>query len=354
MNAFFSLTFVSLLTFSTFAYSIKNPVLSSYQVFPSSDFTMQKIAKKFEVTRKIPGGYEVLVPFDKSQELFELEPHAEPIELDISQSIKNKSRQELIGYHDFSMVQSHLNNLLKTYPQLTSLETYGESLEKRPLLALKVTGPESKNNKPTILLTASTHGDELITVELLFGLLETLLTTYSKDARLSHIVDNFQIYFIPVVNPDGYIRRERYANGVDPNRDYPWPESPAKTSNPCVKAIMDFYASHKIKASIDFHASGEMIMYPWAYTYESLPSFEESFFDQTTQKMASFNGYTHGQISKVIYVAQGSSADYYHWKHHAWSLGIEVGTQKVPPSNQIEKITQENLESTWTFIEAMN
>ena len=354
MKTFLKLVLLSFLSFSIFAQSIKNPVLSSYYVFPSSDFTMHKIANKFEVIKKIPGGYEVLVPIDKAQELFELEPKAELIEFDISNLIKSKNRQELIGYHDFSMVQSHLNNLLKTYPQLTSLKTYGQSLEKRPLLALKVSGQESKKSKPAILLTASTHGDELITVELLFGLIETLLSNYSKDARISHIVDNFQIYFIPVVNPDGYIRRERYANGIDPNRDYPWPEGPVKPSNPCIKAIMDFYASHQIKASIDFHASGEMIMYPWAYTYESVPSFEENFFDQTTKKMASFNGYTHGQISKVIYVAQGSSADYYHWKHHAWSLGIEVGTQKVPPSNQIEKIIQENLESTWTFIEAMN
>jgi succinylglutamate desuccinylase len=290
---------------------------------------------------------------NQTQDLFALFPKAQLIEFDISSSIRNKSRRELKGYHDFNTVQSHLQTLLKSYPDLTSLEEYGRSLEKRPLLALKVSTSKTQTQKPAILLTSSTHGDELITVEVLFGLLETLLSGSKTDSRLSKILENFEIYFIPVVNPDGYVNQERYANGVDPNRDYPWPQDPNHKSNPCISAIMKFYESHQIRASIDFHAFGEMIMYPWAYTYTSLPSFEEEVFDGVTEKMASFNGYTYGQISKVIYVAQGSSADYYHWKHHAWSLGIEVGNQKVPSSSEIPKILKENLESTWTFIESI-
>ncbi|MFM8315585.1 MAG: M14 family zinc carboxypeptidase, partial [Deltaproteobacteria bacterium] len=148
-------------------------------------------------------------------------------------------------------------------------------------------------------------------------------------------------------------RKERYANGVDPNRDYPWPQDVNHASNPCISSIMKFYESHHIKASIDFHAYGEMIMYPWAYTYNSLPSLEDNIFDKVTTRMAQFNGYVHGQISKVIYVAQGSSADYYHWKHQAWALGIEVGNQKVPSLSQVPAIIKENLDSTWTFIESI-
>lgn len=347
------LLMLSLVNVFCLAKPSSNPVLSSYLVAPVSNSTMQKIAKKFEVVRKLDHGYEILVPLNQTRELFDLEPKAELIELDISSSLRKKTRSGLTGYHDFLGVQNHLQTLLKQYPGLTSLENYGESLEKRPLVALKVTSPELKKNKPAILLTASTHGDELITVEILFGLLENLLSNYAKDSRLTQIVDRYEIYFIPVVNPDGYIRQERYANGVDPNRDYPWPQDPNHKSNPCIASIMNFYSNHQIKASIDFHAFGEMIMYPWAYTYNSLPSFEEGIFDEVTERMASFNGYTHGQISKVIYVAQGSSADYYHWKHQAWSLGIEVGHQKVPSSSEIPKILHENTESTWTFIESI-
>ncbi|MBM4317967.1 MAG: zinc carboxypeptidase [Deltaproteobacteria bacterium] len=353
MKSVFSFFFFVTFCILGYANPNKSNILSSYWVSPSRDQVMREIARKFEVTRKLNGGYEVIVPLNQTQDLFSLIPEAQLIEFDISSSIRNKTRQELQGYHDFNTVQSHLQTLLNSYPNLTSLEEYGKSLEKRPLLALKVSASRTQNRKPAILLTSSTHGDELITVEVLFGLLETLLSGSKTDSRLSKILENFEIYFIPVVNPDGYVRRERYANGVDPNRDYPWPQDPTHKSNPCISAIMKFYESHQIRASIDFHAFGEMIMYPWAYTYNSLPSFEEGIFDGVTGKMASFNGYTYGQISKVIYVAQGSSADYYHWKHQAWSLGIEVGQQKVPSSSDIPKILKENLDSTWTFIESI-
>ncbi len=339
---------------SSLAATPQNPILSSYWFFPVSNNALRKVAQKFEIVRKLNGGYEILVPLQETLNFLNVIPEAQLLELDISSSLKNKSREELQGYHDFASVQSHLQSIQQKHPELASLEHYGDSMEKRPLLALKLTSPNKTNSEKTpILLTASTHGDELITVEVLFGLLDSLVSNYGKDSRLSKILNSFSIYFVPVVNPDGYVRRERYANGIDPNRDYPWPQDSNHKSNPCISAIIKFYETHQIKASIDFHAFGEMIMYPWAYTYNSLPSFEDNTFDSMTTRMASFNGYTHGQISKVIYVAQGSSADYYHWKHQAWSLGIEVGTQKVPSSSQISKITQQNMESTWTFIESI-
>lgn len=351
LNRLFVILILSSLAFSQ---PSQNPILSSYWVPSTSDSVMRQISDHFEIKRKMNGGYEVFVPVTQTATLLSIAPEAQLIEWDIDHSIRNKTARELSGYHDFATVQSHLQTYLKNYPQITSLEQYGSSMEKRPLLALKITSSVTSSNKPAILLTSSTHGNELITVEVLFGLMENLLSNYGKDERITRLVDHYQIYFIPVVNPDGYFRRERYANGIDPNRDYPMPESADHRSNPCVSAIMDFYASHSIVASMDYHSSGEMIMYPWAYTYNSLPSFEKNFFDEVTTRMASFNGYAHGQISKVIYVAKGSSADYYHWKHKAWALGIEVARTNVPSANEIPKIVKENTESTWTFIESIH
>ena len=114
---------------------------------------------------------------------------------------------------------------------------------------------------------------------------------------------------------------------------------------------MNFFDAHAIKGSIDFHSFGEMIMYPWAYTYQGIPN--ETPLDQLTTKMASYNGYAHGQISKVIYVAKGSSADYYYWKKKTMALGIEIGSSYAPPTGQIPQMIQDNLESTWTFVEGI-
>jgi hypothetical protein len=337
-----------------FSAQAKNPILSSYWIAPHDNLMMKKISQKFEIVKKYNSGYEILVPLNEAKTLLELIPGAELLEMDISREFKQNYRGNIAGYHDFDSVQNHMKSIPKVHPELASIEEYGKSMEGRPLWALKLSSSSKEPSKPAILLTAATHGDELITVEVLFGLLDSLVANYGKDDRLTHLIDKYEIYFIPVVNPDGYTRRERYANGVDPNRDYPWPEDPKHKSNPCISAMMNFYDSHHVKAGIDFHASGEMIMYPWAYTYDSLPSYEDNIFDSITSRMAAFNNYLHGPISKVIYVAQGSSADYFHWKHHSWALGIEVGRSKIPSPLEISKITTQNTESTWTFIESIN
>ncbi len=229
---------------------------------------------------------------------------------------------ELRGYHTFETVESHLNQIVANFPKLASLETYGHSKEGRPLYALRMAG-KVVGNKPEIMLTAATHGDELITVEVLFGLMDALTAGYGQNARLTSILDNHVIYFLPVINPDGYIRRSRYANGVDPNRNYPWLENPDRTPNECIKGVIDFFQRHDFRASIDFHAAMGLFMYPWAYTQDAVDVVDETALENVTSRMGATNGYGHGQISRILYVAEGSSADYYYCCAGApWPWGL--------------------------------
>jgi hypothetical protein len=184
------------------------------------------------------------------------------------------------------------------------------------------------------------------------GLLDELVGKYGSDPRITRMVDRHIIYFVPVVNPDGYTRKQRYANGVDPNRDYPYPGHEDRRPNPCIKAIMDFVDSHHVVASEDFHAFGELMMYPWAYTYQGVKGEDENRFRDLSTKMVEENGYRNGAISQILYTAPGSSADYYYWKHQSLSFGVEIGNQFVPSSSQIGYHVQANTESTWRLIEA--
>jgi carboxypeptidase T len=202
------------------------------------------------------------------------------------------------------------------------------------------------------MLTAATHGDEIITTEILLNLVEKLLAGYDVDARLKNIVDKNEVYFIPVVNPDGFTRRQRYEGGRDPNRSYPYPEDESIESTPSIAALRAFFHSRPIVGSIDFHAYGEMIMYPWAYTYDHIEAADKAQFHAVTEHMAKTNGYAYGPISEVIYVAKGSSCDYYYWKKKTKALAIEVGSQKAPPPQQIPAYTLEQTEPTWRFLES--
>lgn len=329
-----------------------DPVLSSYFVVPKDQSTMRSIAKVFEVEHRRANGYEIIVPAHRAQELLALAPEAHLIEFDINAKYDRLNGKWLAGYHDFTTVESELRQIASAHPDLATFDVYGKSKEGRPLFVLKLAG-NAKQNQPEVMLTSATHGDELIGVEVLFGILNGLVSGYGKDTRVTDIVNHHTIYFIPVINPDGYIRKQRYANGVDPNREYPWPETPDRNPNECIKAVMDFFAQHDIKGSIDYHASGGMIMFPWAYTEDSVASVDAKAFEEVTRRMAATNGYQHGQIPALLYTAPGSSADYYYWKKASLSLGLEIGDSKIPSASQIGKYVKENLEAAYLFIESL-
>jgi len=332
-----------------------NPILARFLITPKSAQAMDAIANQFEVTAKRGVQYEVLVPRQKIAAMTALTSQANELEADTTATINDYLDNSLAAndsYRNYAQVEAQLRDWATTYPDLVHLETYGQTAQGRPLYVLKLSddvGSDDESEK-NLVLTAATHGDELITVETLLGLIKILIEGYGKDARLTKMATDHQLFFIPVVNPDGFVRRERYSNGVDPNREYPWPESPNRDPETSIAAIMEFFTTHRVAGSIDFHAYGELIMFPWGYTRAQAEHFD--WYTRLVNSMAEHNHYTAGPIATTIYIAKGSSADYYHWKLGIKALAIEVATSKVPNPTKIPEIIQDNSESTWRFIES--
>lgn len=351
--------FLSLLILSTFfiggawleEQAPQNPVLSRYRFFPQSDSQMRKIAERFSVEHRHGNAFEILVPVPQTQEFFALASGAELLQADISADFDFLEDGDAKGFHTFETVAAEIQKIAAAHPDLAVLDTYGKSMEGRPLYVLRLSSKNGAAKKTQIALSAATHGNEISTVEVVMGILNHLVQKNGLDPRVTALLEKYEIYFLPVINPDGYVRRERFANGVDPNREYPWPQNPNRNPNPCIRNVMQFFANHDIKGSIDFHSKGGMIMYPWAYTYQGVKPEDKTFFDQTTAKMAGFNHYVHGPIATVIYIAPGSSADYYYWKFGTRSLGIELSGEGS--SSFVPALLNENLESTLAFIESL-
>ena len=334
------------------AFAKPEPVLSNYLVVPPNDATMRKVADRFEVHHRHGNGFEVIVPAKRAKELLKLVPGAKLLEADISAQLHALDDSWMAGYHDFDSVQEHLKRIVAENPGIAKLEQYGKSEEGHPLYVLKISDNVDQDEaEPELLITAATHGDELITVEVLFGILDTLLAKYKKEERFTKMVDERELFFIPVVSPDGYTKKSRYANGVDPNREYPWPENPTRNVNAAIQAEIDWFHKHDIKGNIDYHAAGGIVMHPWSYTEEKVPSGDEKVFADVCRSMAETNGYRHGQISHVLYFAKGGSVDYWYWKNKTIAIAVEIGRSKAPPSHQIAGYVEQNLESTWRFIE---
>jgi carboxypeptidase T len=356
---------LSTLTASLSALASKQVALSAFFVETSPVAQMDQIADQFEVVRKTETGFEVLVPQNKTSQFLNLAPLAKLISLDQSASARAAfaesrfRRDSKYGYHSLSEVSEILKATAGKHSEITELVTYGKSKQGNPLLALRVSR-HLKDSKtvPRILLTAATHGDEIITTEVLLSLMDQFLegaetsTGAAANPRFAKILNELEIVFIPVVNPDGFSEQERYDNNVDPNRSYPYPDAPLAVSTASISAELKLVEKYPLAGSIDFHAYSGLVMFPWGYTRQPLEASSKQKFETLTSKMAATNDYGHGQISTILYVAKGSSVDYFFWKNKTLALGIELGDSKAPYPSEIPRYIEDQKESTWIFLES--
>ena len=257
--------------------------------------------------------------------------------------------------YGFESMERKLQEFQRDYPTISTLATYGTSRQGRPEYVMTISKKTSHDVsivKPEVMITAATHGNEIITVDVALGLMEKLLKGYGVDARITNMLDSHTLYFVPAVCIDSYVAETRENEGRDPNRDYPYPEVPSRNPVGCIRDIMAFADSHQLAGTMDFHSAASMIMFPWAYTYNHIPTADYAKLDALTTRMARTNGFAHGSISETIYVAKGSSADYYYWKKHSMATAIEVSHNFAVEGDNGSDIVTENTESTWLFIES--
>ena len=256
-------------------------------------------------------------------------------------------------FHPYNEIISWIRDIHAAYPQLTELVTIGTSYEGRELLAIKITGPPTGAIKKKIFTNYAIHAREWLSPATGINMIHSMLSDYSHNAEVQFIVNNVEWTFLPITNPDGYEytwttdrmwRKTRSQNigtscvGTDPNRNWGnhW-GYPGASANPCsdsyhgpsifsereVKSVSDHIASLNPQGYIDFHCCGEMWMTPWGWTtnypvdYEAQLEGAHKCVDAL--KQVSGTNYAFGTISRVIYVASGSSVD--------WTYG-DVGVKQ--------------------------
>ena len=336
----------------------KRTPLARYELAAPAPESLRAIAPYLEITNHHGNTYEVLVPAGKEGLLALLAPTARLLEEDIGAALRRtlegyrEAPLASYGYREFAEVGAWLEGAARAYPELARVEEYGRSGEGRPLRALRINKEDGRSGKPRLLLTAATHGDELITTEVLTRLTDLLLRRYGEDPRLTRIVEEHELYIVPVVNADGFAERDRYDFGQDPNRNYPYPNDIARVPTPSIRPLVAFVHAKRFRGSLDFHASGEMVMYPWAYTYDPIAAEAHAKLNEITARMAAANQYRQGPISRVIYLAPGSSCDYYFWKVGTLAVTVEIGRAKAPPPAEFAEYLDSQTESTWRFLES--
>ena len=257
-------------------------------------------------------------------------------------------------YTTYNGMVSIFDSLANAAPSITKLDTIGYSVQNRMLLCLKVSdNAHIQEPEPEVRIVGTHHGNEWISTEIPLLLALYLVENYGTNPDVTYLVNNREIYIIPMVNPDGHeMQQRRNANNVDLNRDYGymwdgWGSSPSPYSQPETRAIFEFSQKHNFVLSLSFHSFGNIVNYIWNYSPIEPP--DSLLIRQLSQMYASYNGYwvTEGYD---WYETQGDLNDYSYGIDSDIDWTIELGNDYIPPPSQIQPIWLENRDAILSLI----
>jgi hypothetical protein len=258
------------------------------------------------------------------------------------------------SYMDAEMIEALLRAYAERFPDITALEEIGRSVEGRPMLALKISdNPAELEDEPAVIFNASHHGSELMAPLFALDAIQQLTERYKRDRAVRALVDDLEIWIVPLVNPDGnwhYIHTSREAGrknardldgdgvfepweGVDLNRNYPFRwgalgevgsrsfgphtkyRGPSPASEPETRALMALYERVRPVASISFHTAATKILSP--YTIDGVRNLEPDVPWAIAEEMAAVlpvqTSRKKYEVARNLYSVDGVDQD---WMFH--------------------------------------
>lgn len=283
-------------------------------------------------------------------------------------------------YLSYSDVKQKLIGISEDHSEITEFRIIGETYEGRDIMALRVTdNPDIEESEPDVLIMGGHHARELPSVEVPLYILDYLVEGYSSDGNVRKLVDTRDIWFVPLVNPDGreYVlngttswRKNRRpidtdndgtpeGYGVDLNRNYGhlWGQLPGTShsvndydycgpsafSENETQAIRDLAFGQLFEVSLSYHTFAEEIYHPWNNNIDGA-STEADVLEAIASEIAERNGYTPME-GVDAYSTTGDSDDWLHADTGCLPFTIELATEFQPPISQVEAICQNNLEA---------
>jgi hypothetical protein len=272
-------------------------------------------------------------------------------------------------YRPYTDVETALANAEAAYPSICKRVNLGQTLQGRTMWALCITDNVNvQEDEPEVLYISTMHGDEPVGTENLLNLVTLLTTNYNVDSRLTAIVNNVELWIVPVMNPDGYTASTRgNANGVDLNRDFPDPyTSPVNT--PAGRQIetaniMNWRFGLSTTLSANFHTGELVVNYPFDANPNGLnvftPTPDEDLFvfisekySQTNLPMWNTPDFFHGITNGADwYHVNGGMQDWAYVYQGCNEVTIELNKVKTPPAGQLPQLWNDNRESLLAYIE---
>ncbi|KAI3323651.1 hypothetical protein HD806DRAFT_543878 [Xylariaceae sp. AK1471] len=263
------------------------------------------------------------------------------------------------SYHDYKDHIQYLQSLHDLFPGNSEIISSGYSYENRSLYGIHLWGAGGPG-KPAVLYHGTVHAREWISASTTEYLTYKLVTEYNAgDNETRSVLDKYDFYIIPVVNPDGFVysqttqrlwRKNRqpgpngstcYGRDINRNWEFAWDANPLGAStNPCSqtykgeqpsdapetkgldKLVRQLRDGAGIKLYIDWHSYGQHILSPFGYK-ETLYAPELGKWTEAARMVSDvmrdssddLTTYTFGPSGATLYATTGAAPD------HVYSIG---------------------------------
>lgn len=303
------------------------------------------------------------------------------------------------GFYTYDEMLDELDAMVAQYPNLITAKSPISTFtteEGRSIYWVKISdNPNTDEAEPEMLYDAIHHAREPAAMQQLIYYMWYLLENYASSTEVQSIVDNTELYFIPVLNPDGYQynctqdpngggmwRKNRRNNGggdygVDNNRNYHYVDgnnnevwnttgvssNPGNDTYPGTSYLSEvenqamkwFCENHDFRIALNNHTYDNSLLYPYGYDYNQYTP-EHSTYLAISGMMVQYNGLgMTAKLSSTLYPASGDSDDWGYGadlttKPRIFSFTPEIGDDGFWPNiNNIENICNSMV---WTNLTA--
>jgi len=285
------------------------------------------------------------------------------------------------GYWTYDQVVSVLDQLHAQHPDIVGAkQAIGTSVQGRTLWAVKVSDDVDVDEaEPEARFDALHHAREPQGMQAALWFLLFLAEGHGSDPLATYLVDARETWFVPVVNPDGYVhnqstspgggglwRKNRRNNGdgtfgVDPNRNYPFQwghddagsspftsaedyRGPFAASEPEVSAMLAFLLARDFRTSLSIHTYSDLWLLPYGYADVAPDNLAQ--YLEVGATCVEANGYALGSVPDLLYPANGGTIDWEEGVQDTLAMSPEIGGPEDgfwPPTSRIVPLAEENL-----------
>jgi hypothetical protein len=194
------------------------------------------------------------------------------------------------------------------------------------------------------------HAREVMGPEIALDIIETLLTKYGKDSKVTHWVDSTEIWVLPMFNVDGnhivwtddnmWRKNARENYGVDINRNYPyawgscngssgskWAQDyrgESAGSEPETKVMMNLVKEIRPVFDISYHSYSELVIYPMGCRGKRTQNAD--VVERIGKEIGSKLSYTAGTAWETLYSVDGGDIDWMYSEYQVIPYVIEVSS----------------------------